>query len=142
MYPLWHTAQKKQLFLALALPLKLCTHKYDQLISFTSLHSINKRATPDQMIKYKTALMLYKIYNNELMQFEYQQLYSNQNFNQRLKLVNIREMNNLKIGKNLITNKLSILNNQIPYDWLNLSLLSYKLKCQDLLLKNLNIFRF
>ena len=51
-----------------------------------------------------------------------------QNFNMRLNTIRIIDKSRLKIGKNILVNRLPILNNDIPFDWLNLSLNSFKLK--------------
>ena len=136
---IWHlpslsNSSKKQLLSASAHPLKMCTKNYDQSISFLTLHSLNNRATPNQMIKYKTSLILHKIINNDTMSFERQQLFFNQNFNRRNNKASFRDLSNYRIGKNLITNRLDILNNKIPYDWFNESILSFKLKCKALFL--------
>ena len=136
---IWHLPSlsnitKKQLLSASAQPLKMCTHNYDQSISFITLHTLNNRATPDKMIKYKTSLLLHKIVNNNDMSLEWQQLFFNQNFNQRNNRANFRDLSKYRIGKNLITNRLNILNNKIPYDWFNESIQSFKIKCKALFL--------
>ena len=136
---IWHLPSlsnitKKQLLSASAQPLKMCTHNYDQSISFITLHTLNNRATPDKMIKYKTSLLLHKIVNNNDMSLEWQQLFFNQNFNQRNNRANFRDLSKYRIGKNLITNRLNILNNKIPYDWINESIQSFKIKCKALFL--------
>ena len=59
-----------------------------------------------------------------------------QNFNARLNSVQINDMSNLRIGKNVLSNRLGILNNEINYEWLNLNLTGFKLKCKNLYLKN------
>ena len=138
---IWHLPSltnpaKKQLLSASAAPLKICTKNYDQSISYLKLHTINNRATPEQMLHFKTAIVLHKIINNERMSFEWQQLFFNQNFNQRNFRANFRDLSKRKIGKNLITNRLGIINNKIPYDWFNLNIMSYKLKCKELFLLN------
>ena len=127
---------KKNLMSASAAPLKLCTALYDQNMSFITLHSITKRATPPQMMKYKLALQLHKLYNSENMNDDWLSLFFNQNFNGRNSKANFRDTSNHKIGKNLIANRLSILNNEIEYDWLNLEKESYKIKCKALYLSN------
>ena len=58
-----------------------------------------------------------------------------QNFNARLNSVQINDMSNLRIGKNVLSNRLGILNNEINYEWLNLTLTGFKLKCKNLYLK-------
>ena len=48
-----------------------------------------------------------------------------QNFNTRNMFVHINDYSKLEIGKNLMTNRLNILNNKIEYDRLNSSLETY-----------------
>ena len=40
-----------------------------------------------------------------------------------------------KIGGNIMTNRLQLINGKIPFEWLSLSIVSYKVKCKDLFLK-------
>ena len=116
---IWHSPSlsvnsKKYLFSASARALKLCTPNYDQSISHSTLHVINNQATPKNIMKYKTALMLHKLYNNTSMSFEWQQLFFNQNFNTRNNHTNFLDLSNYRIGKNLLTNRFCIINNTIP----------------------------
>ena len=39
-------------------------------MSYESFHYLNQRATPNQMITYKHALLLHKMYNNETMSID------------------------------------------------------------------------
>ena len=55
-----------------------------------------------------------------------------QNFNNRLYCVQINGYSNLRIGKNIIMNRLGILNNEIDFRWLNLSFECFKIKCKGL----------
>ena len=113
----------------MCLHLKGGMHAIHHILYYTTLHT-------QQMLHYKTAILLHKIFNNENMPFEWQQLFFNQNFNQRNNRANFRDLSKRKIGKNLITNRLTILNNKIPYDWLNVNIVSFKLKCKELFLNN------
>ena len=51
-----------------------------------------------------------------------------QNFNSRMNSVQINHYSKLRVGKNILANRLGILNNLIQFDWLNFSLNSFKLK--------------
>ena len=62
-----------------------------------------------------------------------------QNFNNRLTCVQINDFSRIKIGKNSILNRLGVLNNEIKYTWLNLSLNSFKIKTKSLFLKKLTM---
>ena len=80
--------------------------------SFMTLHAINNQATPNNMIKYNTALQLYKIYNDySMLSLEWQQMFFVQNFNEHNQMANVYDPSKYKIGKNLITNGLIITNN-------------------------------
>ena len=59
-----------------------------------------------------------------------------QNFNARSKMFHINDYSKLLVGRNIISNRLTVLNKQVELDWLNLSLNSFKLKIKDLFLSN------
>ena len=105
------------------------------MLSFQRLHIITKRATPPQIMKYKLALQLHNLYNQENMSDDWLDLFFNQNFNARNNKANFGDTSNHKIGKNLLTNRLPILNNLIKFEWLNLNKEKFKLQCKELFLK-------
>ena len=84
--------------------------------------------------KYKLSIQLYKIYNGTEMNNDWLDLNSQQNFNSRSNLFQINDYSKIRIGKNIIANRMTILNNLINLDWLNLSLIAFKLKVKDLFL--------
>ena len=86
------------------------------------------------MMKYRLSIQLFKLYNSEMMNDDWVDLNSQQNFNDRQKLVQITDESLTRIGKNILMNRLGILNNKIDYDWLNLSLNSFKIKCKKIFL--------
>ena len=108
--------------------LRMITLNYDYTISFIQLHSINKRATPTQIMNYKHALLLYKIFNNQLYSLEWLALNFQQTYNARTDTLNIVDTSRIKIGKNSATNRLKLINGKITFDSLNLSWNSYKIK--------------
>ena len=55
-------------------------------------------------------------------------------FNARNQTVNVWDNSRIKIGKNIVVNRLKLINGKIYYDWLNLSFESYKVKCKALFL--------
>ena len=59
-----------------------------------------------------------------------------QNFNTQNEKLHITDTSRLKIGINMICNRLKVLNDRINLDWLNLSLTSYKLKMKEIFLSN------
>ena len=54
-----------------------------------------------------------------------------QNFNEKIENVQIFDTSKLRVFKNILTNRLCILNSKINYKWLNLSLDSFKVKCKS-----------
>ena len=72
--------------------------------------------------KYRLAIQLFKIYNDGSMNDDWQDMNVQKSFNARNKMFHINDCSNTKIGKNVISNRL------VNLDWLNLSLISFKLK--------------
>ena len=105
---------KRTLMAASAAPLKLFSPAYDHMMSYESLHTINNRATPAKVMNYKTSLILHKVYNDKSNLENYIDLFFNQNFNARAELVNFIDKSNYKVGKNIVTNRFTIVNNKIP----------------------------
>ena len=103
-------------------------------ISFNDLHKPNKRATPEQMMKYKHAIQMFKLFNDNNMDNNWLDLNVQQNFNDRMTNVHIVDNSNTKVGKNLLVNRLVLINDKIKFDWLNLSLDGFKLKCKNIFL--------
>ena len=68
------------------------------------------------MMKYRLSIQLFKLYNGEEMSDDWLDLNYQQNFNNRQKYVQINDVSTTKIGKNILSNRLGILNNQIDYD--------------------------
>ena len=138
---IWHLpsntfSSKKQLLAASAKPLKLCTSNYDFNMSYDYLHTINKRATPLQYMKYSHAILLHKLYNSNNQNQDWLDLFTNQTFNARNGNTHFVDTSNFKIGKNIISNRLNLINDQIKYEWLNLDLNHFKLKCKSLFLSS------
>ena len=71
----------------------------DPMLSYEKLHEINKRAKPCQMMKYKLAIQLYKIYNSDTMNVDWLDLNFQQNFDHRNNLVNFFDNSRMRIGK-------------------------------------------
>ena len=134
--PTFSPALKQKILSASAAPLKMCTPQYNSLISFKSLHTINKRAMPCQISLYKHALRLHILHNSESTSYDWLSLFFNQNFNARHKFANFMNTARYKIGNNFIGNRFTFLNGKIELDWLNLPLISFKIKCKSLFLSN------
>ena len=133
--PSLHANLKKHLLSCSAQALKLLGNQDGLRISFETLHRINDRATPMQMLKYKHSLLLFKLYNSTVRNEDWIDLNFNQSFNSRSNKCRIFDESNVRVGKNILTNRLTVINNQIEYDLLNKSLVSYKIACKRLFLK-------
>ena len=133
---IWHTPTlkpylKNLLLSTSARALQICTPNYTPMMSFKDLHSINLRATPVQFMFYKHSILLHSIYNDKMPMNDWLDLNFNQNFNQRE--TNFRAFNKskYKVGKNKISERLTILNGKIPLEWLNLNKITFKLQCKQ-----------
>ena len=111
--------------------LKILGNRRDLRISYEQLHKMNGRATPNQMMQYKHSLLLFKLYNDTNQTDDWMDLNWNQSFNTRSTRVRLFDDSTVEIGKNLLTNRLIIINNQIEYDWLNKSLNCFKILCKS-----------
>ena len=95
---------------------------------------MNNRAMPEAIMNYKYAIQLFKIYNNSKFNSGWMLMNFNQFFTSRQTTFKVFKSNNSKVGLNLLTNRLSILNGKIPFVWLNESMTSFKLNCKRLFL--------
>ena len=104
------------------------------------IHEQMKRATPCQMLKYKHALLLHKLYNFMEPIAEWILMNFNQIITGRQENFIIQKHNNYKIGSNILCNRLSTLNNEIPFSWLNMPISTYKVNCKKVSLMNNQLF--
>ena len=136
---IWHlpnlkSSLKQKLLNVSARALKISMFYPDPMISFLKIHEITKRAPPESMMKYKLAVQLYKIYNSHEHSLEWVQLNYNQILTSRQTKFSISKESSKKVGQNMLTDRLSSLNGMIPFEWLNNSIETYKVKCKNLLL--------
>ena len=129
---IWHLPSlkpslKQKLLSASARALKICNRQVDNYMSFDNIHTLNKRATPNKILKYKLAICLFKLYNMNYNVVEFCML----NFNQ---VITSRQTNFITLKNNSLSNRLHVINNLIPLEWLNLSIGSFKVNCKKLLL--------
>ena len=89
---------------------------------------------PNEIMIYKHAIQLYKIYNATEFTLNWSILNFNQIITSRQNTFMTLKSNERKVGNNILANRLSILNGKIPFEWLNCSLPSYKVHCKKLLL--------
>ena len=86
--------------------------------------------------KYRLAIQLFKIYNGDDYNEDWQDMNRQQNFNARCEVFRITNCSNINIGRNIMCNRLTTLNGHIKLDWLNLSLTAFKLKAKLTFLSN------
>ena len=127
---------KQQILAASANALKLLNNVSDLRTSYFQLHCQEKRAMPMNFAKYRLAIQLYKIYNEDNFNDDWQDMNAQQNFNARNETFQISDYSRLKFGRNIMCNKLTVLNHQVNLIWLNLSLNSFKMKVKNLFLTN------
>ena len=137
---IWHLPklkpELKQLLLsASAKALKVSQKHPDRMESFVDVHKHCKRALPEQMIEYKHAILLHKLYNEHQPVTDWIELNTYQISTSRQTHFKISRTNVFKIGNNKLTSRLSILNEKILLQDLNLSLDAFKVKYKKLLLK-------
>ena len=121
---IWHlptitATLNRKLLSASACAQGVCWKNENNYVSFESLHKLSQRATPDQFIKYKIALCLFKMYNINYNNIEFIRLNLNQVLTSRQTHFITSKSNNLKIGVNCLTNRLYLFNGIIPLSWLN-----------------------
>ena len=129
-------APLKQLLLsASAKAIKLSQRTPDPFESFINIHKSCNRASPEQMIIYKHAILLHKLYNTHQPQTDWIELNLDQILTSRQKHFKSIKNNNYIVGGNLLSTRLSVLNRKVLLDDLNLRLASYKVKYKQILLK-------
>ena len=87
-------------------------------------------------MNYIHSLQLYKLYNDKSqsdgwIDLNFYQSFNNRSVNVKVKLLDV---SGIKVGKNILSNRLAILNNKIECEWLNNSLVSYKIMCKSIFL--------
>ena len=91
---------------------------------------------PYDVCLYRHAVMAFKQPKNNLCEDEFVQLNFQLVDKERISKINFIKRQNYDVGKNILLNRMHVLNNKIDENWLDLSLNSFKLKCKDLYLKN------
>ena len=95
---------------------------------------MTKRATPNQIMDYKSSILLHKIYNSNIWSNDLADLFFSQNFNNRSQFATFVDTSRYKVGKNVLSNRFSTISNKISYEWLNLEINPFKIKCKGLFL--------
>ena len=127
---------KQKLMSASGNALKLCTPYCPQITSFDTLHYQNRRATPDQMLKYKLSIQLYKTFNTQQPPLEWAALNGSICTGRRQIFFETIDVSSTKVGKCLLSNRFKVLSRMIPLSWLNQTLDTFKVKCKSEFLPN------
>ena len=141
---IWHIpgrtlAQNKKLKLASANAIRACNTDLTIFHTHTEIHSTANRALPDQMLNYKQAISMYKLFNHCQPETEFLQMNFQYNQNPRIQHANFFARQKYDTGKNHLLNRLAHLNNKIEKNWLDQSLDTFKIKCKRIFLQtNLN----
>ena len=132
--PTLHHEAKQKLLSISANALKICTPTYHDRMSHLELHTLNKRATPDQMCVYKQAMVLYKLIETQSPIADWIDLHHQQSFNRRDTYFKFFRLNNYRVGCNNICNRMSLLNGKLPLSSVDKSFDSFKVQCKQILL--------
>ena len=132
--PTLHHEAKQKLLSISANALKICTPTYHDRMSHLELHTLNKRATPDQMCVYKQAMVLYKLIETQSPIADWIDLNHQQSFNRRDTYFKFFRLNNYRVGCNNICNRMSLLNGKLPLSSVDKSFDSFKVQCKQILL--------
>ena len=111
----------------------------DNFESFEALHGRAKSATPKNYLLYKHAQMLHKLYNQVEPDIEWISLNFQHQFSMRRGHIIVAKTNNIRVGENILVNRLNVLNNKISLDWLNLPYGAYKRKIKELFLQQYHV---
>ena len=121
--------------LASANALRIVTNEITIYHTHTEIHQMTKRALPDKMVKYKHALMIYKLFRQCMPENEFIHLNFQANLNQRQQYHTFIKTQNYNVGNNILLNRMHSLNNTIPKSMTDDSYLTFKLKCKEMFLK-------
>ena len=132
---IWHLPSlksnlKQKLLSCSAKAIGVCVKYCTREISFINLHAMYQRATPENISLYKSAISLFKLYNSDEHTIEWVSLNCNQIITSRQTKFCIAKSNVKKVGMNALANRLHVLNHKIPFEWLNMSYVTFKLKCK------------
>ena len=89
-----------------------------------------QKSHPENVLKYKLALCLFKLYNENFNSIEFAQLNFNQVLTGRQTHFKTLKNNAYKVGLNSLTNWLYFIHDKISLEWLNLTFGTYKMKCK------------
>ena len=131
---IWHLPSlkselKQKLVSISARAIKSCMYYPDNMISYKNIHKMNNRAMPEAIMQYRLATQLFKRTITTIIPMTGFFYNKNQIFTSRQTMFMALKSNNTKVGIIILSNRLPILNRKIPINWLNESLMSFKMKC-------------
>jgi hypothetical protein len=130
--PSLQAGPKQQLLSASSNALRTCMYNYNHMISFRDIHKLFNKSTPEQFSLYKTALLLYRVFNFTIPGTDWFDLNVNIISTSRQATFDINRSNHFKIGMNTMCNKLCCIRKKIHLDYLNLPLPTYKCKVKSI----------
>ena len=125
---------KQHLLSASANAFKLAQYHPDCVESFATIHINAKRANPEILLIFKHAILLHKLFNNQTPPLEWVDLHFMQTFTTRQTKFNLIKTGKYKVANNILSNRLTVLNNKIELADLNLSLNIFNHKYKQTLL--------
>ena len=115
--------------------IKALPPSYHDRMTFSTLHTLNNRATPEQMCNYKQALLLHKVINHETPKVDWIDTHFQQTFDNWVSTFTLFKTNNYKVELNNICNRLAVVNGKIKYGSLKKSFEYYDQKCKHFVLQ-------
>jgi hypothetical protein len=97
--------------------LKMCATNYNYWMSYYFLHTINKRAQPNHILKFKLTLMLFKMYRDQIPTIEWVALNNDQIFTSGLTKCIESTSSSYKVRLNIPIRRLTVTSNKIEI-WL------------------------
>ena len=86
---------------------------------------------PANFCLYRHAIMAFKLMKGELCEGKFVQLNFQLVENAKQTKLNFIKIQRFDVGKNILLNRMYVLNGKIEKSWLNLSLDSFKIKCNN-----------
>ena len=117
---IWHLPSlknnlKQKLLSSSAKAITVCVKYCTRDVSFNDLHALYHRATPENVLSYKMAISLYRLYNSEIYSLEWVSLNCNQIITSRQTKIISSKAHIKPVGINALANRFYILNNTIPF---------------------------
>jgi hypothetical protein len=113
---IWHLSTllylKNNIRSASANGFQICTPNFNYMMSYDHLHSVNNRAQPHQILKYKFTLLLFKLYRVKIPTRDWLALNHGQSFTSHRTKCILTTITNYKVGKNIPIRRSTVINHQ------------------------------